>query len=100
MGEQPNRGSFGMGLVVVLLINLLVFVALLFGLTTVKAGQPPGPLSNFSIYAGRYIGAFQLLYVLPLWMRSRRKGETSTANGMVVAACVVVLVNGICASIR
>jgi hypothetical protein len=93
--EQPNPGSFVRGLGLTLALNLLVAVVLCFGILGTD-GTGNLPLSTITFYSFRYIGALQILYVLPFWIRSRRKGESDTANGIVVAACVTVLLNGLC----
>ena len=41
-------------------------------------------------------GLIQLVYIVPLYLYFRRKGTTETAKGLLIAASLVILVNGFC----
>ncbi len=42
------------------------------------------------------IGAFQLVYAIPLFLALRRRGLGASANGVALGACVTLLLNAGC----
>jgi hypothetical protein len=78
--EQMNSGSVGKGIGMGAVLTLGCIVASLLLLPIFLAG----------------IGIVQCLWVIPAYVTYRNRGETETAKGILIAAGLVLLVNGSC----
>lgn len=78
--ENPERNSFlrGFGFVLVLHLIQVPLVAVSMGIALFV------------------VGLTQLAYVIPLAVKAVRRHETARLQGILVAAGITILINGIC----
>jgi hypothetical protein len=80
-----EKGSFWRGFLIAAAVTI---GAVIVGAITLVAGI------GIVILLG--IGLVQLAWVLPMYFSYRRKGETQTANGVLLAAGITFLLNASC----
>ncbi|HKE29508.1 MAG TPA: hypothetical protein VKB88_44465 [Bryobacteraceae bacterium] len=82
---MSEKGSFWRGFLVAAAVTV---GAVIFGAITLMAGI------GIVILLG--IGVVQLAWALPMYFSYRRRGETQTANGVLLAAGITFLLNASC----
>lgn len=103
MNETPQPERHGVGRGVALGIGLnAVFVLLWFGRVTygLRGALPQLPsylwLNTLLFRSLFWIGVTQLIYILPAIAHFHRKQRPGVVKGLIIAAALVVLLNGIC----
>ena len=83
--EQLKSGEVAHGVLLVLVVNTIAFFCLLgLGLT----GN-----SEALLGAGIWIGATQLLYVVPLILAAQRNHNSARVKGLIIGAAITALIN-------
>ncbi len=83
-------------------VVLLLPFHLLAGLIIFALGYIIGTIvGNYSVFVVWFVGAigflfWQLLYVIPLTIRLRRRGQIGMMKGVILGAVLTALVNGVC----
>lgn len=90
--ETQGRVSSGIALG----IGLNVLQALLVFFVAAKAGGNMDRFVTALLIGWGGAGVVQLAYVVPLYLRLRKKDRTETAKGLVIAASLVILINASC----
>jgi hypothetical protein len=90
---EQSRGSIRAGLGLTLLFHFVVQVSLLFILGWIVTGERSLELPILPVV---YIGLSQLVYMIPVILIARRKGETETAKGLIIGASITFLLNATC----
>jgi hypothetical protein len=90
--EQP-KGSIWAGLGLTLMFHFLAQVPTAFILLTILSGERGLYLTFLPL---RYIGLSQLVYMIPVILIARRKGETQTFKGLIIGASITFLLNAAC----
>jgi hypothetical protein len=101
--SADNNVALGIVLVFGLHIAALLVYFAVFAVIAWLASAlsyPPilsGIVSNYNfLYPMFFPGLSQLLYVVPLALRMRRRGKTELMKGVIIAAVLTVLLNGGC----
>lgn len=91
--KTHNEGHVTLGFALGVILNLLQV-----GLVAVLNDQfSSDSISEPILLVGLgAAGIVQLFYIIPLYTYFRRKGKTETAKGLLIAASLVILVNGLC----
>jgi hypothetical protein len=82
MPEAPYAGSMVRGFFVAALWTVFCLMAA----TALSLGE----------YVVFTCGLSQLIWLVPLWIWFRRKGETESAKGVILAAAITFLLNSAC----
>ena len=90
---EQSRGSIGAGLGLTLVFHIVALVAIFLILPMIVTGELGLELS---IKLLMYMGLFQLVYMIPAILISRRRGETETAKGLIIGASVTFLLSATC----
>lgn len=88
--QQESSGSVIMGFAMGVGLNILQGLALLLILS--MSNQQLTVL----IIGLLFFGLFQLIYAIPLYFYLRTRHKTSTAKGLLIEACLVLLINATC----
>jgi hypothetical protein len=80
--QPPDRGSMARGFLTATLLSVCCFTA-----------AAALSLGEYVVFA---CGLTQLIWLVPLWIVYRRKRETESAKGVVVAASITFLLNSAC----
>jgi hypothetical protein len=93
-----SKGSVGIGLLLGWGLNLCqLFVGVML-VTYLMTKEDFIPVAATVVIGG--IGLIQLVYILPLYFRFKRQGQTATATGLVVAASFTALLSCACWSVQ
>jgi len=90
---EQSTGSFGRGLGLTVVFHIVVQAPLFFILLATAKSERGLELA---IYSVMYIGLTQLVYMIPAILFARRRGETKTANGLIVGASCTFLLTATC----
>lgn len=90
---ERSRGSIWAGVGLTLLFHFVVQVCLLFILGAIVTGERGLEVAFLPLI---YIGLSQLVYMIPVILIARHKGETETAKGLIIGASITFLLNAAC----
>ena len=88
-----DEGSVGIGFAIGAILNVGLVVSVLLLTCATNIVEPFATICGALVLA---IGVIQLVYILPLYFRYKRKGQRNTAKGLVIAASVTALLNATC----
>jgi drug/metabolite transporter (DMT)-like permease len=94
MIPTPDHGSLFGGIALGFLANIGGCIASALLGTVFMDGAEPLSVPFFAVPFG--IGLAQLLWIIPLYRRHRKRGTTETAKGLLVAGAITFLLNAAC----
>lgn len=88
-----KEGSVALGIVSGVVLNLLQVALMALLYDQFSSDRVADSILFVGLAAA---GLVQLIYIVPLYLYLRRKGKPETAKGVVIAASLGILINGLC----
>ena len=90
---EQSRGSIWAGLGLTVALHFVIQVPTVFILGFITRGERALYLTFLPLM---YVGLSQLVYMIPAILIARRKGESTTAKGLIIGASLTFLLNCAC----